>query len=679
MSAPRHHIAVCAIIYNEAPYLLEWVAFHLAVGVEHFFIYDNDSDDGTSELLDSLAASGCVTRIPWSTAASRVLDPMHGPQITAYRDFIRFRDRCTWAAFIDADEFIVPLADGSLPKLLARFPEAEAVCVNWRIFGSAGEQEMTDRLVLERFPWRAIDAFPPNRHVKSIVRMDALDYATTHVSVTTNRRLVDVDGQAVDTMGWGLHSRVASAVAQINHYFVKSAEEWARKLARGKADQPVDAPRRLRDPKEFAYHDCNDVLDLAAYRFLPETLRQMARLGGNKGATTLLPGGLRIHPGAAGARYELDANQTSFIRGLVHPVAPARLVDLVLATGFDVLAYLQQNQDLVDLGCDETYALFHFIWFGVREGRAVAGTIQPRALTGLLGLQPDDRDYLRLLGRRLIDAAINDADFAETCWTGAGPVWHRLPDCRSFVVIGDSQAAAYVGRVESAATDLLPVHLACPGQSASFLMDGAVPSAAGARILARVAGLLPANQGSECSGIFLKFGDIDLTFLAYDELLRSGRQHFADGGFAAFVARAISAYEAFLLQLRRHAGAVQLRVCSVFPPTGRDDAWHLRQFGCYAELPAGFADHEALWQAVRKLALPSLAERTARHLAWNAALRAMCLRNEIAFVDDFSPVLGADGLAGQDFLALHDSLEPALDFHRLCETINALIRRYAQW
>ena len=44
-------IAICAIFKDEAPYLLEWLAFHKMIGVDLFFLYDNGSSDGGSELI----------------------------------------------------------------------------------------------------------------------------------------------------------------------------------------------------------------------------------------------------------------------------------------------------------------------------------------------------------------------------------------------------------------------------------------------------------------------------------------------------------------------------------------------------------------------------------------------------------------------------------------------------
>ena len=46
------YLTISAIMKNEGPYLKEWLEFHHMVGVEHFFLYDNNSDDKTREILE---------------------------------------------------------------------------------------------------------------------------------------------------------------------------------------------------------------------------------------------------------------------------------------------------------------------------------------------------------------------------------------------------------------------------------------------------------------------------------------------------------------------------------------------------------------------------------------------------------------------------------------------------
>ena len=45
---------------NEAPYIVEWVAYHRAMGMDNFLIYTNGCEDGTSEILDRLQEMGVL-------------------------------------------------------------------------------------------------------------------------------------------------------------------------------------------------------------------------------------------------------------------------------------------------------------------------------------------------------------------------------------------------------------------------------------------------------------------------------------------------------------------------------------------------------------------------------------------------------------------------------------------
>ena len=43
----KYFISVACIIKNEGPYLKEWIEYHKLIGVEHFYVYDNESSDDT--------------------------------------------------------------------------------------------------------------------------------------------------------------------------------------------------------------------------------------------------------------------------------------------------------------------------------------------------------------------------------------------------------------------------------------------------------------------------------------------------------------------------------------------------------------------------------------------------------------------------------------------------------
>ena len=59
---PRYMIVTA--MKNEGPYILDWIAHHLSIGFEHFFVATNDCDDGTDRILDRLAELGHVTHVP---------------------------------------------------------------------------------------------------------------------------------------------------------------------------------------------------------------------------------------------------------------------------------------------------------------------------------------------------------------------------------------------------------------------------------------------------------------------------------------------------------------------------------------------------------------------------------------------------------------------------------------
>ena len=45
------YLTLCAIAKNEGRYLQEWIEYHKMLGVEKFFIYDNESADNTRKIL----------------------------------------------------------------------------------------------------------------------------------------------------------------------------------------------------------------------------------------------------------------------------------------------------------------------------------------------------------------------------------------------------------------------------------------------------------------------------------------------------------------------------------------------------------------------------------------------------------------------------------------------------
>lgn len=243
---PGQYLSVCAIAKNEGTYFKEWIEWHLSQGVDKFYIYDNESTDGTRDILETYIKSGVVEYIDW---------PGYRRQIAAYDDCIekcRFSTR--WLAFIDLDEFIVPVKDTSIPEFLHRFEDFAAVEINWLVYGSGGLQTRTPGSVMERFKFHSLPGHYLNRHVKSIVNpRRVFNMIGCHEAAKISGWIADSHGQKVTR---NFRDREPQQdVIRVNHYAVKSYEEFIEKQGRGRAS----GKQRSVKPEYFIQYDLNDI------------------------------------------------------------------------------------------------------------------------------------------------------------------------------------------------------------------------------------------------------------------------------------------------------------------------------------------------------------------------------------------------------------------------------------
>ncbi|MCD8206392.1 MAG: glycosyltransferase family 92 protein [Bacteroidales bacterium] len=242
---PVHYLTVCAIAKNEGPYFKEWLDWHIAQGVEKFYVYDNESTDNTKEVLELYIERGVVDYKYW---------PGTRMQLAAYDDcFESHRFDSRWIAVIDLDEFIVPLKDKSIPEFLKRFEDFSVVEVNWLIYGSGGQKTKAEGTMMERFKAHSLPDHILNRHMKSIVNPRKV------YNMIGCHEAARISGSAADSHGNVIRKNFRDRgpqqdVIRINHYAVKSYEEFVGKKTRGSA-RGVN-----RHTEEyFVQYDLNDI------------------------------------------------------------------------------------------------------------------------------------------------------------------------------------------------------------------------------------------------------------------------------------------------------------------------------------------------------------------------------------------------------------------------------------
>lgn len=105
---------LCSIWKNEANALLEWIAFHRKLDFNLIHIFDNNSTDGSREMLAKISTHGIIKHTVFDS-----VDNQKSPQIEAYRIAAATArsQGFDWLLFIDADEFIVPYTADSIDQL----------------------------------------------------------------------------------------------------------------------------------------------------------------------------------------------------------------------------------------------------------------------------------------------------------------------------------------------------------------------------------------------------------------------------------------------------------------------------------------------------------------------------------------------------------------------------------
>ncbi|GMY26132.1 glycosyltransferase family 92 protein RCOM_0530710 [Fagus crenata] len=226
----KYELCVCTMVWNQAPALREWIMYHAWLGVERWFIYDNNSDDGIEEMIKELENYN-VSRQSWPWIKAQEAGFSHCA--------LRARDECNWVGFFDVDEFFYfpyafrhPKGRGlpglnKLKSMVANLSSSTTIAeirTTCHSFGPSGLSEPPVQGVTVGYTCRLQS---PERH-KSIVRPDMLDSSLLNVVHHFQLR----EGFR--------HLNVLESAAVMNHYKYQVWDTFKAKFFRRVATYVVD-------------------------------------------------------------------------------------------------------------------------------------------------------------------------------------------------------------------------------------------------------------------------------------------------------------------------------------------------------------------------------------------------------------------------------------------------------
>ena len=227
-----YYCSLCLIIRDESEYLEEWLRWHIAQGVEHFYIYDHGSKHPVLDFVRSLGGeiSERTEVIDWSGSHKDA-------QPDAYNDCLRrARGVSRWVGFIDADEHVRVNNGKTMSEFLKNYEKFAGVFANWVTYGANGHVTKSIGPLRERFT--KVSHYDKWADVAGKLITQPIYMAEM---IIHNGRaepgfdIVDEHCRKIKDYMLIIENATHDYIC-VDHYYTKSYEEWLAKLRRGSGD-----------------------------------------------------------------------------------------------------------------------------------------------------------------------------------------------------------------------------------------------------------------------------------------------------------------------------------------------------------------------------------------------------------------------------------------------------------
>ena len=216
-------LCILTIIKNEQQYLEEWIKYHLNLGINYIFIFEDINSNSHKEITDKYKNVSLISVNQLINTHIQGLYMKYGLQ------YIKDNYDYNWCFVIDIDEYIT-LENDTIQSVMQQFKDYDAVVLQWQNYGANGlvyKPNYKDKGIIETYIKKS-NISSKDGIIKSVKTVYNLN--------TYNKKLFISNHIPSKRTNWcrtNFSTNIKEVVYDkiyLRHYFTKSFEEYVWKV-----------------------------------------------------------------------------------------------------------------------------------------------------------------------------------------------------------------------------------------------------------------------------------------------------------------------------------------------------------------------------------------------------------------------------------------------------------------
>jgi hypothetical protein len=172
--------SIVSIFRDEAKFLKEWIEFHRIIGVDKFYLVNNNSSDNFLEILEPYIKQNIVVLSNISVETSGNGNGIQNENVIVnhwIQELNRIIKSCDddWVIHVSIDEFLYPTHKNNIKEILGDYDNnVGEISVNWVLFGNNNYTLKPNELLIEKLTKSSHNDYLHNFHVKFIIKPKAV-------------------------------------------------------------------------------------------------------------------------------------------------------------------------------------------------------------------------------------------------------------------------------------------------------------------------------------------------------------------------------------------------------------------------------------------------------------------------------------------------------------------------